>query len=195
MDPMEKTDNELIDEYKDGSQEALKTLISRHIKRIYQFTYRMTGSAEDANDITQETFIKAWKHLGRYNPKKKFVSWLLAIARNTALDSLKKKKAVVFSALNGREEDPEGFSFEDTLADIEPLQDEVFGKKEADKVAEKALAELPLHFRDIIILHVYQELTFQEIAEMVKKPLNTVKSLYRRGLIYLKKNSAMHQKG
>lgn len=186
---MEKTDPELIHMYLEGNEESLKTLISRHIKLVYNFTYRISGSKEEANDITQETFVKIWKNLKKYDPEKKFTTWLLAIARNTSLDWLKKKKAVVFSDIDrtGEAGDGKKTSFEENISDTDPLPDAIFEKIEDGERLRDGLAKLPFHYRDVIVLHTYEGLTFAEIAEMTKKPLNTVKSNYRRGIELLRK--------
>src|SRR3989344_9123747 len=93
----EKTDKQLVSEYLDGKESALGELIERHLKPVYNFVHQAANNAQDAQDITQETFIKALKNLKRYDPNQNFKTWLFTIARNTAIDVLRKKKNFVFS--------------------------------------------------------------------------------------------------
>src|ERR1700733_4129603 len=87
----------LVRAYRDGDSHAMTELVERHTRLVYSFVYRLIGSADGAQDVTQETFIKAWKNLKRYDVKQSFATWILSIARNTAIDWLRKKKSLVFS--------------------------------------------------------------------------------------------------
>ncbi|MDP2630883.1 MAG: sigma-70 family RNA polymerase sigma factor, partial [Candidatus Uhrbacteria bacterium] len=108
------SDNELISSYLSGNEQALESLIQRYLKLIYSFVYRYTGDAASADDLTQEVFVRVWRNLKRFDQEKSFKTWLFAIAKNAALDLLKKKKAIPFSAFD----DAEGNNVVvDTLAD------------------------------------------------------------------------------
>ena len=90
-------DKQLIVEYLKGDEKALETLFSRYLKPIYTFVYRLTGNAQDAEDISQEVFVKVWKNLKKYDDTRSFKTWLFTIAKNTAYDLLRKNKEIVFS--------------------------------------------------------------------------------------------------
>src|SRR3989344_5288766 len=94
---MEKVDRELIADYFEGDEKALEELFGRYFRQIYAFLYRYAGNAQDAEDIAQETFLKAWRNLKKFDVNKSFKTWLFAIGKNTAIDFLKKKRALVFS--------------------------------------------------------------------------------------------------
>ena len=96
---MEITDKQLIDDYLNGNDAAFALLVQRQINPVYNFVYRLVRNTQDAEDITQETFVKMWKNLKRYNQDQNFKTWLFTIARNTAIDSLRKKKSFVFEQL------------------------------------------------------------------------------------------------
>jgi len=190
-DMPDSTDNDLIAKYLKGDEDALPALINRHLKTIYNFCYRMLGNSQDAEDVTQETFVKAWRHLKKYRHGENFKTWLFAISRNTAIDLLRKKKRLVFSdfsakggsAFGGENEE---WSFLDTLADKEPLPDESIIRAADEQILENLLQQLPLHYREVLLLYYHHDITFDEIGIILDKPLNTVKSQHRRGLAALR---------
>ncbi len=167
----------------DGDERALSDLFARHLRSVHGFLFRFTGSAQDAEDLAQETFIKAWRHLRDVDPPRGFRTWLFSIARRTAIDLLRKKKAVPFAAF---EDDDGGTGLIDRLEDDADLPDELAERKEAGDMLRQALAELPPAFREVIILRHGNELGFREIAEVLEEPLNTVKSRYRRAFFALR---------
>jgi RNA polymerase sigma-70 factor (ECF subfamily) len=179
---MDKDDQTLITDYLEGNDEALAGLISRYLKPVYNFAYRLAGNnKEEAEDITQETFFKMWRNLKKYRPSENFKTWLFTIARNTAYDRLRKKKSkssfVVFSDF-----DTEGAFFEESLADTEPIADEIFILAETRELLMQAISELSPQFREVLILHYDHELTFDEIGKILHEPPNTVKSRHRRAI-------------
>ena len=184
MEPSAKTDEKLIEEAKDGHDNSYRELMKRYISPIYAFARQYAKASEDTDDIVQDAFFKAWKNLNRFKPDKKFRPWLYAITRNTALDYLKKRRSSTFSELDG--DDPE-IEFVDTLADNEPLPHEDFERAELVKVTDEILEELHPDHRAVIIMHYREDLTFNEIADVMNKPMNTVKSWHRRALGKLKK--------
>ncbi len=182
---MSLTDSELVLSYREGDDQAFESLIARHTDAIFAYLARLTGDREVAADLTQETFVKAWKNLARFRESENFKTWAFTIARNSAYDWLRKKKSVVFSALDGEE-----FSFADTIADTEPLADEVRIRFEDAHFLEKLLTGLPADSREILLLHYVDEMTFDEIGRVRGEPLNTVKSRHRRALIALREQAA-----
>lgn len=180
---MERTDDQLITEYRQGDETAFKELVERYIHGIYAFTFRLTGREAEANDIAQETFVKVWKKLPAYKLSGTFKSWIFAIARNTAIDHLRKKRSSVFSDF----EDEGGKNFlTETLSDPDTIPAELIRKAEEKGLLDEGLDTLSVEDREILSLHYDDEMTFEEIGEIVKKPLNTVKSRHRRALAKLR---------
>jgi len=179
------TDKDLITKYLKGEEKALEALIGRYLRLVYSFVYRRTGQeAEVAEDITQEVFVKMWKNLKRFDRKKIFRAWIFCLAKNTCIDFLRKKKTVPFS----RFEDGKGDnSFIDNIADggLSPL--EILSRKNLVEIFYLALQNLSPKYREVFSLRHNKQFTFQEIAEYLGKPLDTVKSIYRRGVIELRK--------
>src|SRR3989344_2340755 len=93
------TDEKLVQMYLRGGEKALEELVRRYLPLIYSFSRRYSGNTDNASDIVQEVFIKAWKNLKIFDQNKSFKTWIFTIAKNTALDWLKKKNAVPFSLL------------------------------------------------------------------------------------------------
>ncbi|MBU1034486.1 RNA polymerase sigma factor [Patescibacteria group bacterium] len=176
------SDNELIKACRSGDENALGTLIQRHLSAVYRFIFRMIGDRPVAEDLTQETFLKIWKSIRRFDPTKSFRAWTFAIAKNVVIDYLRKKKHLTFSEI----ENDEGQDIADTIPDIQPLPPEILERAELAQDIERALLELSPETRSIILMHEMEDFTFQEIAGVLKKPMNTVKSRYRRALLVLR---------
>ena len=177
-------DEDLIRRYRAGDNAAFERLVANHLEAVYSFVARYVGNSNEAEDIVQDVFIKVWKHLGRFDTQRNFRTWIFTIAKNTALDWLKKKKVITFSELTG--DDDTGPTFEETLADLdEPTPLELFDQTLDQKALSAALAALPADYRAVVILRLDSQLTFREIAETLNKPLNTVKSHYRRAVSIL----------
>lgn len=133
----------------------------------------------DAADITQETFLKAWQHFNEYYSTKSFKSWILKIAKNTALDFLKKKKEIPFSDFSADEADE---LFEETIADLEKNPEELLIERENADQLNMLLQKLPDSQRIVIVLHIHEDMSFYEISEILEESLNTVKSRFHRGM-------------
>lgn len=173
------TDEQLLETARNGEESAFRQLMDRYLDAIYGFALQYAKNSEDAEDIAQDTFLKAWKNLKRFKEGLRFKPWLYAIARNTALDHLKKRKSAVFSELDDEAND---ISFADTLQDPEPLPPAVFEHAELARELEKATQALHPDHRMVLILHYRDDMTFEEIAVAMDKPMNTVKSWHHRAI-------------
>lgn len=181
----EKTsDEELIIEIKTGNDIAFQELMCRYLDVIFNFVRQYSGNNEDAEDITQDSFFKAWKNIHSFKKGKTFKPWMYAIARNTALDWVKKKHTTVFSLLDDSDND---LSFSDSLADNEPLSDELFSRAQTSEVLILIQKELHPDYQSTLFMHYRENMTFDEISQIMEKPVNTVKSWHRRALQALKK--------
>jgi RNA polymerase sigma-70 factor (ECF subfamily) len=181
---MNQTDEELVALYReDGSEEAINTLVGRYVEPVYNLVVRLVGDRTEAEDLTQETFMKMWRSLARFDIHRRFKTWLFAIARNSAVDYLRKARPILFSNMNADEDDDFGAS----VADESILQDEIFEKREMGEQLEHLMEELSLDERTIIVLRDQDEMGFEDIAEILGKPVNTVKSRYRRALAKMRR--------
>jgi RNA polymerase sigma-70 factor (ECF subfamily) len=179
-----QSDQQLILAYLKGNQDSLEILISRYLQPIYGFICQFTKNSADAQDITQEVFIKVWRNLKKFDCKKSFKSWLYTIAKNTAIDFLRRKKNLTFTDLN---EDSSCFNYEETISDPAPLPPEILDRQNLVGELESVLQEIPFNYQLVVIMHYKNELTFSEISEILNKPLNTVKSQHLRAISYLRR--------
>ncbi len=176
------SDNELINRYNAGEENALEMLIERYLGMVYRFTLRYVGSPHDAEDLAQEVFVKLWRSIKRFDTTKPFTPWLFRIARNTVFDFFKKKKEVPFSAFEDAQE-----NFILLLRDTGHNPEEFLEKEEIASALAPVLKQLSPAHQTVLSLHYNKQHTFQEIADMLSEPLHTVKSRHRRALIKLKK--------
>ncbi len=177
------TDAQLITLYKEGNPKAFEGIINRYAQITYRFVFMMVKNKDEAHDIVQDTLIKVWKNIKKFDNNKNFRTWIFSVATNTTIDFLRKRKNINFSSLD----DIDDQNFDQTIPDTGPLQNELFEKQENIELIEKALDTISPEDRTIILLHEGEDMTFEEIAIVVDKPMNTVKSRYRRALLILKK--------
>ncbi len=180
----EKTDQELISEALAGGSGSFAVLVERYVSPIYKFSYRYVRNGPDAEDIAQETFLRVWKNLKKFDQSKNFKTWLFTIAKNASLDLLKKKKTLPFSLL-GEEDDTVEAILAPYVA-ITDTSDAAFDQGLLKKNFDRVLAELPERYRDVMVMRYTDNLKFREIAERLHEPVDTVKSRHRRGLALLK---------
>ncbi len=176
-------DKNLIQDYLKGENKAIDTLIERYFKQIYGFVFKNVGVQGDAEDITQEVFVKVWKNLKKFDQKRDFKPWLFQIAKNSSIDFLRKKKSIPFSKFENDE--GKNILLENMAApDINIL--EVLNNK---RVLTTATADLSDRDKKIIDLRHIQGMSFKEIADVLKESINTTKSRYRRIINSLKETT------
>jgi len=173
-----RSDLKLIKKCKRGEEAAFAKLLNRYRGAIYNLCFRMTHNAEDARDLGQEVFIKVFSLLDRYDEKYAFSSWLFRIATNHCIDHLRRNR-LRFLSLEGSI-GSDGEEFELQLPDSGPSPDTVLQRKEAIARLEEVIAELPPHYRVITLLRHDQQLSYEEIAEILQLPLGTVKARIHR---------------
>lgn len=179
----EYNDEQLIENYLQGDEQSFKILLVRHLKPVYNFIWRYIGDDSTAEDVVQEVFLRVWKNLKKFNRKKSFKTWLYRIAKNAALDWLKKKKAIPLSRFENTEGDNVVL---DSLVDDSPLPDELLARQDLVKALSTALDKLTYKHREVLLLYYQNQLTLGEIAEVLAEPMDTVKSRHRRALIALR---------
>lgn len=182
----EVIDSELITRYLKGEEKALEFLIAKYLKPIYNFVFNNVGSADNAEDITQEVFVKVWKNLRKFDQKRNFKPWIFQIAKNTSIDFLRKKKSIPFSRFeNEKGQNP---LVEKIIA--APLN--LIEKLSNERTVAVVMQGLTDEDQKIINLRHIDGLGFKEIAETFQKSINTVKSRYRRILGNIRDNTKNH---
>jgi RNA polymerase sigma-70 factor (ECF subfamily) len=181
-----QTDEEIIISYLNGNKDSFTEIVNRYIKIIYNFIYRLIGNEKVAEDLTQEVFLKAWKNIKGFDTEKSFRTWIFSIARNTAIDYLRKRKDVPISAFDTEDEEN---IIENTLIDEELKPDEIYALSENKIHIEKILNELTIIQKQVVLLKYMNEMSLSEVAEVMKIPLDTAKSHHRRALSKLRKHA------
>ena len=169
----EKSDRELVQEVRNGKREAFTELMRRHQERVYWVARRVVGNHEDADDIVQETFIKGVVGLGDFRGDSSFFTWLYRIAVNLSLNTIRKRQV-----LNYLRDSP-------LLSRILPLEEDPEKEVEARELQtriERAIASLPDKQRSVFILRYYEELTYEEIAQILKTSVGGLKANYFHAL-------------
>ena len=178
------TDEELVRLAKDGDTAAFGKLMERYQNKIYRLGRRMTETDEDAEDVLQEAFIKAFKSLGRFKEKSKFSTWLYRITVNQALMKLRKRKldAVSLDEPVATEEGSVQRDLEDETLD--PLDQLI--ETESLESLDQAIADLPPRYRAVFVLRHVEELSTEETARILKISVPAVKSRLHRTRMALK---------
>lgn len=179
----EISDKKLIEEFLAGDDASFSVLLQKYLRAVYNFVYQLTGDKPAADDITQETFIKAWKNIKKFDRDRNFKTWIFTIAKNTAFDYLKKKKTIPFSRFLNEE----GSSHLEEIKEDKILPDEILNRADLAKELEEKLERIPVPYKIILILHYKEDLSFREISRILGKPYNTIKSQHNRALTKLKK--------
>jgi RNA polymerase sigma-70 factor (ECF subfamily) len=159
-----------IEKAKKGDQTAFTFLLNQYWNEVYGFMLKRTENETNAEDITIETFSKAFDKIASYNPEFQFNTWLISIAKNVHIDLLRKKKSSLFIEITDRE-DQIAYNIADTTLSAE---DELIREQNLSRLL-RYIKELKPHYQEVIQLRYFQEMTYQEIANAINEPLSSVK--------------------
>lgn len=187
---MTRTDEELVALATAGDMDSFNQLVSRWERPMYALAYRTIGREEDARDVVQDTFLRAYRGLKGFKGQAKFSSWLYRIALNLCRDWMRRERRAPLVQV------PEGTDAVD-LADAQasPAEsvEDLVARREMSRAVAKAMADLPEEQRAAILLKEYHGLTFQEIADTLNCPLSTVKTRLYQGLSVLRRRLERQQ--
>jgi RNA polymerase sigma-70 factor, ECF subfamily len=170
------TDYELLKLFVKGKQEgAFEALVNRHRRQVYNFVFKMVGRAEAAEDIFQETFLRVLKNAHTYTPRAKFTTWCLQIARNLSLDYFKRESLRQHVSIDAGGPGNEERSMAALLQGAGPESHEVVISKELVDEVRQAVTRLPENQREALVLRMYEDMPYAEIAEVLGSPEGTVK--------------------
>ena len=177
------TDEELVAKSIRGDADSFNELVLRWERPIYALAYRTIGREEDARDVCQETFLRAFRALPGFRGQAKFSSWLYRIALNLCRDWIRRERRAPIVPT------PEGVDVVELAAEQGPAEsiEDLVARRELSAVVEEAMAVLPDEQRTAIILKEYHGMTFQEIADLQGCPLSTVKTRLYQGLSVLRR--------
>jgi len=162
-------DLELVTRTLAGDQAAFGELVQQHQRIVYNLTYRMLGEAREAEDAAQETFLRAYEHLARYDPNRSFKTWLLAIASNHCIDRLRKRRLTWLSLDEPLPPHP-------ALTSKTTAPEESAIEVESSAAMQAMLGDLPPDYRIVIVLRYWYDMSYVEIAETLETTESAVKS-------------------
>lgn len=180
---MASSDEELVALSQGGDLDSFNQLVLRWERPIYALAYRVIGREEEARDVAQETFLRAFRALKGFKGQAKFSSWLYRITLNLCRDWIRREKRTPIAVA------PEGVDLVELAGEETPSEsiEDLVARRQLGRAVSKAMALLPEDQRTAIILKEYHGLTFQEIAELLDCPLSTVKTRLYQGLSVVRK--------
>jgi RNA polymerase sigma-70 factor (ECF subfamily) len=187
---MTRTDEELVALSIGGDVESFNQLVVRWERPIYALAYRVIGREEEARDVVQETFLRAFRGIGNFRGQAKFSSWVYRIALNLCRDWIRReRRSPILPA-------PEGVDVIELAAEQGPAEsiEDLVARNDISEAVAALMTKLPEEQRTAIILKEYHGMTFQEIADLQGVPLSTVKTRLYQGLNVLRRHLAQQGK-
>lgn len=169
------SDHQLMAQIAHGDEKAFRSLVERHQGPVIGTISKMLGNSTDSEDLAQQTFLRIWKHAGRYKPKEKFTTYLYTIVRNLVFNESRRRARKPSAATTTlRETNPSPHTNPGDQPDSQLL------KAELQNTIARAISELPEKQRLALVLRRYEDLTYEEIATILKTTVPSVKSLLFR---------------
>ena len=178
-------DELLIRRAQRGDADAFEQLLLEHQKNVYNLCYRMAGDPDDAMDLSQETFLRAWRCLDQYQFASAFSTWLYRLCSNICIDFLRKRRRQQTVPLTFEDADGEEQTY--AVPDAQPLPEEQVELKLTRETLAAAMAQLLPEHRAVLQLRVINELSYEQIADVLDVQIGTVKSRLSRARAQLKK--------
>ena len=189
---IQATDHDLVALAASGSEKAYRELLDRYQRPVFSLIYRMVRDRERAEDLAQETFVKVFNHIGTFNPKYKFSSWIFKIASNLTIDAIRRKELDTVS-LDGSRNASTNDEVDATRITVESRDEnpeQFVEAKELGEEIERAIAVLRPEYRTAILLRHVEGRPYEEISEIMGVPLGTVKTYIHRARGELKETLA-----
>jgi len=178
-------DQSLVERCLAGDEMAYRELVARYERPVYSLALRMLGRVEDAEDVVQETFVRMFRALDRYDPGRSFRAWILTIASRLSIDHLRRRGAkwVPLTVTEPGSADEER---ERDLPDPGLGPEDLAVRGDEEEGVEGLIQALPPHYRIVVVMRHMQDLSYEEIAAALKVPLGTVKARIHRARALLK---------
>lgn len=179
------SDEELVTRSKNGDLQAFEELVCRYERKVYTVAYRMMGNYDDANDLAQEAFLRAFQSISKFRGDASFLTWLYRIVTNLCRDELRKRYRISVESLD-QEVCLGEIEIKKQIPSLSPGPDEIYENNELQQELQELLTTLSPEFRLTVVLRDIQGFTYQEIAEQMECSLGTVKSRINRARNFLK---------
>ncbi|MBS4201645.1 RNA polymerase sigma factor SigW [Bacillus sp. FJAT-49732] len=177
--------NQRIRDVLKGDQEAFGEIVELFKDKVFQLCYRMLGNRHEAEDIAQEAFVRAYVNIHSFNQGRKFSTWLYRIATNLCIDRIRKKKPDYF--LDAELAGTEGLTMYSQIAAEGKSPDSEVETMELQEIVQQEILRLPDKYRVVIVLRYIDDLSLNEISEVLEMPLGTVKTRIHRAREALRK--------
>ncbi|WP_428910431.1 RNA polymerase sigma factor SigW [Niallia sp. Krafla_26] len=168
-----------------GDQNAFGEIVEMYKDKVFQISYRILGNRHEAEDIAQEAFVRAYVNIRSYNSDYKFSTWLFRITTNLCIDRIRKKKPDYY--LDAEVAGTEGLTMYSQIPSSTRLPEDDVESLELQDTIQKEIMKLPEKYRSVIVLKYIEELSLNEISEILEMPLGTVKTRIHRGREALRK--------
>ena len=178
-------DDLLIKRAANGDEQAFEKLLLAHQKNVYNLCYRMVQDPDDALDLSQEAFLKAWRSLSTYQFDAAFSTWLYRLTTNVCIDFLRRRTRQAHTSLTAEDDEEEGREF--SVPDPAPGPEEQAITNDRKQAVSDAMQKLPEDYRLVLQLRVVEDLPYEQIAQIMQVPVGTVKSRLSRARLQLKK--------
>ncbi len=185
INKMDALVNKRIEQVLKGDQNVYADIVNLYQHKLYQVCYRMLNNKQEAEDIAQEAFIRAYINLHTFDQKRKFSTWIYRIATNLCIDRIRKKKPDYY--LDAEVAGTNGLDMYSQIAASEQLPEEQLEQMELQERIQYEISRLPEKYRSVIVLKYIEELSLQDISEILDMPLGTVKTRIHRGREALRK--------
>src|SRR5438270_3986991 len=183
----------LVQAAKKGDLEAFSELVRRYDRNVFRIAQHITHNEEDAQDVVQDAFLKAYQNLEQFQGNSKFYTWLVRIAVNEALMKLRKRRSDKTVSIDEDVETEEG-SMPREVADWSPNPEQLYGQSELSDILKKTIQGLPPGFRTVFVLRDVEGLSTEETAEMLSLSIPAVKSRLLRARLQLRERLARYFK-
>ncbi|MFH1862078.1 MAG: RNA polymerase sigma factor [bacterium] len=171
-------DRELVERFQSGEEGAFNLLVRKYQTRVFQLVYGFVGIHEEAQDLSQEIFLRAYQKLKEFRGESSFFTWLYRIAVNVSLNTVRKARLRKFLSLENA-----GL----TISNPAPLPDQLMEERETTRKLQRAIQKLPNKQKTVFLLRYYHQLPHAEIAQILNRDLGTIKANYHQAIKKLKK--------
>jgi len=175
----------LVRRARTGDQQAFAELVALYQDKLYHMAFRMLGNRQEAEDVTQEAFLRVYRNLDRFDEGQKFSTWIYRIATNLCIDRLRKRKQTF--SLDAESTEHEGLDGYAVIPSDDRTPESEMLLTETQRIVREAIETLPAKYKSVMVLRYLLDLSLQEIGEVLDMPVTTVKTRVHRGREFLRK--------
>lgn len=168
-----------------GDQQAFAELVDLYQDKLYHMAYRMLSNRQEAEDVVQDTFLRVYKNLDRFDETLKFSTWIYRIATNLCIDRLRKRKQTY--SLDAESQDYEGLDGYSMIPSDDRTPESELILSDTQRIIHQAMESLPPKYKTVMMLRYIQDLSLQEVGDILGMPVTTIKTRVHRGREFLRK--------